>query len=82
MNCVVARSFTYYHSMLLFKIFFYIMTMSDAKIKFPPLKLTIIMQICVGKLRKLDCYCKQIYSKTCVKQSLENRQNKDLNDKW
>ena len=23
-----------------------------------------------------------LYSKTCVKQPLENRQNKDLNDKW
>ena len=22
------------------------------------------------------------YSKTCVKQTLKNRQNKDLNDKW
>ena len=22
------------------------------------------------------------YSKTCVKRSLKNRQNKDLNDKW
>ena len=24
----------------------------------------------------------QIYSKTCVRQSLKNRQNKDLNHKW
>ena len=23
-----------------------------------------------------------VYSKTCVKQQLKNRQNKDLNDKW
>ena len=23
-----------------------------------------------------------MYSKTCVKQPLKNRQNKDLNDKW
>ena len=23
-----------------------------------------------------------VYSKTCVKPSLKNRQNKDLNDKW
>ena len=23
-----------------------------------------------------------IYNKTCVKRSLKNRQNKDLNDKW
>ena len=23
-----------------------------------------------------------IYSKTCVKRPLKNRQNKDLNDKW
>ena len=23
-----------------------------------------------------------MYSKTCLKQSLKNRQNKDLNDKW
>ena len=23
-----------------------------------------------------------LYSKTCVKQPLKNRQNKDLNDKW
>ena len=23
-----------------------------------------------------------IYSKTCLKQPLKNRQNKDLNDKW
>ena len=25
---------------------------------------------------------KDSYSKTCVKQPLKNRQNKDLNDKW
>ena len=24
----------------------------------------------------------KIYSKTCLKRPLENRQNKDLNDKW
>ena len=24
----------------------------------------------------------KLYSKTCLKRTLENRQNKDLNDKW
>ena len=27
-------------------------------------------------------YIEMVYSKTCFKQPLKNRQNKDLNDKW
>ena len=33
----------------------------------------------LAKIRKLKV---SVYSKTCLKQPLKNRQNKDLNDKW
>ena len=29
-----------------------------------------------------SCFLNQLYSKTGVKRSLKNRQNKDLSDKW
>ena len=34
-----------------------------------------------GQFIDLSVLC-TLYSKTCLKQPLENRQNKDLNDKW
>ena len=35
----------------------------------------------ITKLMMIIIYT-NVYSKTCVKRPLKNRQNKDLNDKW
>ena len=35
-----------------------------------------------GQGHKIFVLIIYVYSKTCVKQQLKNRQNKDLNDKW
>ena len=44
----------------------------------PDLTVSIYMGNSIGLKREKDVY----YSKTCLKQPLKNRQNKDLNDKW
>ena len=48
------------------------------------LELKIVIKPHNNKSMKNYPACKELrnYSKTCVQQSLKNRQNKDLNDKW